>query len=792
MYKIKLPFFILFIGIILNSFALFAQSTEENYAIYLPGGNGETSNINISGLHLTQLPFTVEMWIKPEGSQVAYAGLFYNRSSSTNAGLYYAAGWEGANKLRLDYGDKVVTEPISYDEWHHIAMVVTENTKYIYVDGVVASSNATANANYDFSAGELYLAYDKAIADRTFKGLIDEVRIWDVAKSAQELTENSRKILNGNEDGLIAYYPFNDQAAGIATDATGNNQGTITGGSYVQSFSVADSDGDGVLDFEDNCPQISNPNQADLDFDGIGDVCDDEIEGEGIYDIVTGNGYTSESGSNFVSFQQNAIMTYNGYQYITYWNKTGQVCIARKQVPEGIWEQLILTDYTSPHPLNDNHYNISMGICENDGTIHLSFDHHNDELKYRVSIAGIAKEPQTADWSASSFKAVQNYLENGVILNESKFPGAITYPRFVSKPNGDLLFECRTGWSGDGNSHLWEYSGKTQIWTYIGEYLHGRSDGMPGGYVNNCGYINGLHYTPGGDRLHVSLVWRDSPDANTNHDVCYAYSDDDGRTWYNTNGKRIGTTGSSNVSNVLNFYSEGFKILSIGQNRGLINQEGQAVDSKGGIHILQSCMKEGTFGSSWIDRRRKAFMRHIYQDENGNWKNDVIAESRIDRGDIAVDAFDNLYVLGPDYRVYWSRASEKWETWYDFDLSQDGKAVAEGLFDREMLLNYNTLSFALAHSGMNGKIIVPHYKITVPNNAADVETKKYPLHVLQDSFHTLYQIDVEGKANYRIFSVTGQLVEANNIEGATIVGDKLKSGLYLLQLDKEVYKLLIR
>jgi len=42
----------------------------------------------------------------------------------------------------------------------------------------------------------------------------------------------------------------------------------------VEAPTFADADGDGVSDDQDNCRNISNPNQLDSDFDGLGDACD--------------------------------------------------------------------------------------------------------------------------------------------------------------------------------------------------------------------------------------------------------------------------------------------------------------------------------------------------------------------------------------------------------------------------------------------------------------------------------------------------------------------------------------
>jgi hypothetical protein len=61
------------------------------------------------------------------------------------------------------------------------------------------------------------------------------------------------------------------------TDFDNNNNG------IPDSVDIADSDGDGVPDVNDNCPLTANPDQSDFNNDGIGDVCHDSDE-DGIND----------------------------------------------------------------------------------------------------------------------------------------------------------------------------------------------------------------------------------------------------------------------------------------------------------------------------------------------------------------------------------------------------------------------------------------------------------------------------------------------------------------------------
>jgi hypothetical protein len=220
-------------------------SNATNYAMELPGVSGAASNINISGVKLSTLPYTMEAWIKIAERPAQYAGLIYHRTSaSIGAGVQFAANWQmnnTPNSLRVnnnisgDYG--LISDTITLNEWHHFAVVVTETGRTCYVDGS-KSAQSIAIAPYDFSVDNLWIGRDSANAtndNRAFKGLIDEVRIWNVAKTATELANDKYRTLTGSETGLVGYWNFNDSAA-VATDLSANaRHGYITGGTYVRA-----------------------------------------------------------------------------------------------------------------------------------------------------------------------------------------------------------------------------------------------------------------------------------------------------------------------------------------------------------------------------------------------------------------------------------------------------------------------------------------------------------------------------------------------------------------------------
>ncbi|MGC4093103.1 MAG: BNR-4 repeat-containing protein [Polyangiaceae bacterium] len=387
--------------------------------------------------------------------------------------------------------------------------------------------------------------------------------------------------------------------------------------------------------------------------------------------IVSYGGYL-----NGESFQEEGVLTHKGYQYYAFWNTNRHVVMARRALPSGAWEKFEFTDYTNT--ADDAHNTISLGVCAGDGTLHLSFDHHVSDLHYRRSSVGFLN--QTAPvWAASSFGAVTKALVGTTAVTQ------VTYPRFVSEPGGGkLLFGARIGSSGSGDEYLWEYDASKGTWSSLGKYIDG--------IVNNINaYPHGLSYTRNGSRLHVSWCWRETPDANTNHDLLYAYSDDHGRTWKNNAGADIGTTGSS----FMNLSSTGLSVWAIKQNRGLINQEHMAVDSLGRVHVLLSHMPDAQADDANFDSSRtKSQFFDYWRDSNGSWKRVALGLPVVAnfRGKLAIAASNNVYAVLPDLRIAAASAASNFASFTLLDSADAGRFFSDPLIDSTRLLTEDKLT----------------------------------------------------------------------------------------------------
>ena len=395
--------------------------------------------------------------------------------------------------------------------------------------------------------------------------------------------------------------------------------------------------------------------------------------------MITFSGLTVVSYGGYLnaeSFQQDGILSYNGYQYTAFWNTNRNVVMARRLLPDGEWEKFDFKDYANHE--DDAHNTISLGICPKDGTLHLSFDHHGSPLHYRKSIEGLVSDPASALWGADSFSGVTDNLTGQSISQ-------VTYPRFVTAPGGDrMLLALRIGTSGSGDEHLWEYDADTHAWTSLGKFIDGITDDVNA-------YLHGISYGRSGDRLHVAWCWRATSDAKTNQDLFYMYSDDHGRTWKDNGGDTIAQSGASFVR----IHTSSAKVWSIEQNRGLINQEHMIVDVNGNVHVLVSHMpddqpSDGNFTSA----RTKSEFFHYWRDKEGTWSREPLSLSVIAnfRGSLASSASGNLYAVLPGLRIAGASRSERFSDWQLLESDNTRNYFSDPLIDTARLLTEDKLT----------------------------------------------------------------------------------------------------
>jgi beta-glucanase (GH16 family) len=257
---------------------------------------------------------------------------------------------------------------------------------------------------------------------------------------------------------------------------------------------------------------------------------------------------------NGAIFRKNSVVSQGPNQYVAYYDSAGYVTLGKRRLPSGPW-QVQHTQYQGN--VKDAHNVISL-MADGAGYLHLSFDHHNNPLRYCRSTA-----PGSLSMGA---------LEPMTGQQEQK----VSYPEFHRYPSGDLLFMYRDGGSGNGNLVLNRYDVKTQKWTRLHDVLID-GEGQRNAYWQACIDPRGI--------LHVSWVWRESPNVASNHDMAYARSLDGGRTWQKSTGEAYPlpiTAGTAEYA------------ARIPQNSELINQTTITTDAAGAPYIATYWRPQGT------------------------------------------------------------------------------------------------------------------------------------------------------------------------------------------------------
>lgn len=253
----------------------------------------------------------------------------------------------------------------------------------------------------------------------------------------------------------------------------------------------------------------------------------------------------SQTSVNTAIFRKNSIVTHNGIQYIAFYDENGYLTLGKRELGNTQW-----TFYLSQYKGNckDAHNVISI-MVDGEGFLHVAFNHHGSSLNY-----------------CRSLRPGSLILGNKEIM-VGRDETEVTYPEFYRLTNGDLIFVYRSGGSGRGNLIMNRYEAKTKTWQRVQNVL------IDGENERNAYW---QLYVDNVNTIHLSWVWRETPDVSTNHDLCYARSRDGGATWEKSNGEKYRLPITAENAEY---------VWHIPQDSELINQTGMCADENGNPYI---------------------------------------------------------------------------------------------------------------------------------------------------------------------------------------------------------------
>lgn len=224
-----------------NTHSLDLESSSSQYA--------SITDASQTGLDITG-DMTIEAWVKLEsqpadtdsdyvivskydsgGNQRGFTFSYRKIASTPSFQLTTSSDGSTANQCEFSY-------TLQTGVWYHIAGVydASAGSLEVYVNGLSAGTDtggATSiyNNTAPFSIGRRLSGGSTA---GSFDGLIDEVRMWNDIRTAQEIQDNLGKELVGNEAGLVGYWKLNNDY----TDSTANGNDLTATNSPVFSTDV--------------------------------------------------------------------------------------------------------------------------------------------------------------------------------------------------------------------------------------------------------------------------------------------------------------------------------------------------------------------------------------------------------------------------------------------------------------------------------------------------------------------------------------------------------------------------
>lgn len=166
--------------------------------------DGIDDHVVVSSLNAPSGSFTLEAWVRYGGTGTGLETIIEFGQDNPLLGL--------DNGILSVPGNITAPKDLIRNVWVHVAVSYDQpgQDMRLYING---QEVAQASQNVSFTGSGMGIGHFNG--DGHFPGLIDEVRIWEVARTETELQGTLGSELVGNEFGLVAYYKFDQTSSGF-------------------------------------------------------------------------------------------------------------------------------------------------------------------------------------------------------------------------------------------------------------------------------------------------------------------------------------------------------------------------------------------------------------------------------------------------------------------------------------------------------------------------------------------------------------------------------------------------
>jgi hypothetical protein len=210
---------------------------------------GGTAGVNIPHTVSLQVKrtYTLETWLRVDDFANAWMPVI-QKATSSGTPTRSLSLWVNENgylhftSAAASGYQSVANTPVGSIElggWYHFAGVVdrTSGRMEVYLDGQLVGVALNSVPNQDAVAHSAPLLFGQTLEDHNayspFRGVLDEVRLWDIARQADQIQRDMARTLPAGELGLVGYWRLNERSGVSVLDSSGRgNDGWLQGSVY--------------------------------------------------------------------------------------------------------------------------------------------------------------------------------------------------------------------------------------------------------------------------------------------------------------------------------------------------------------------------------------------------------------------------------------------------------------------------------------------------------------------------------------------------------------------------------